>query len=144
MLLQFYPQPRVQTQRNRLRECGAEADALSTRELCKQRRVFSTWESQHKKRVVPYGALLCHVVLRMQPANLRFWCRQLQLTFRSMKSTVIRGPSPNSLISKHHFFRCYGYGWWTNVCTTLFKTQSINRDFFVISVSTVFVILHIS
>ena len=84
-----------------------------------------------------YGALLCHVVLRKQPANLRFWCRQSQLTFRSMKSTVIHGPSPNSLISKHHFFRCYG--WWTNVCTTkhcfrdftYFLMLSINSKLFV-------------
>lgn len=58
-------------------ECGSEADASSTRELCKQRPVFSTWESQHKKRVVPCCVMRCCESSR-EPEI---------LGFRTMKST---------------------------------------------------------
>lgn len=83
----------------------SEADALSKR----RPRVFSTWESQHKKRVI----VPCCVMLRKQPQTWDSGADSRSLRFEPCTSAVHlpTAKSPSSI-----FFRWTS--WWTNVCTT--------------------------
>lgn len=70
------------------------------RELCKQRQYFPLGKASTR-------SVLCHVVscgAAKAAANLRFWCRQSQLCFRTMKSTssavyLPTAKSPSSIFS---------------------------------------------